>query len=70
MNFDLAGLNSEQFLLLGGHEVAYIRQRRTDDGQDAYVVHAADGGVLSVVPDYATALAAVEHFKLLPATVH
>lgn len=66
----LKALTDKDFLEVGMHQVAYIRQV-PGQGQDiSYVVHAADGTELSVTDTFDMAVAAVHFNEMQPVTVH
>jgi hypothetical protein len=65
----LKSLTRQDFLNFGMQQVAYIRPVRVQNRQ-AYAIHAADGTPLSVMDTIDTAVIAVRHNDLEPATVH
>lgn len=65
----LKGLSHNDFLTLGIENVAYVRE--VVDGHDqAYVVHAADGSILSVMETLPSALEVVQDSNLSPVRLH
>ncbi len=65
----LKDLSQQDFLNFGIQQVAYIRPVVLKD-RKAYAIHAADGTPLSVMDTFDTAMIAVRHNDLEPATVH
>ncbi len=62
-------LSSQAFLALGSMHVAYVKPVMVDGGK-AFAVHAADGSVLAVFADRATAFVAARQNDLEPLSVH
>lgn len=62
-------LSTQDFRNFGVQEVAYIRPVLVEN-RKAYAIHAADGTPLSVMDTHDTAVIAVRHNDLEPATVH
>lgn len=65
----LKDLTKQDFLNFGIQQVAYIRPIQVQN-RKAYAIHAADGTPLSVMDTFDTAMIAVRHNDLEPATVH
>jgi hypothetical protein len=63
------GLSAQDFRNFGVQQVAYIRPVVVQN-KKAYAIHAADGTPLSVMDTHDTAIIAVRHNDLEPATVH
>jgi hypothetical protein len=63
------GLSPQDFRNFGVQQVAYIRPVVVQN-KKAYAIHAADGTPLSVMDTHDTAIIAVRHNDLEPATVH
>lgn len=66
---NLTDLSQEDFLNLGLHQIAYIR-RASDDANDSFTVHAADGTALSVQDSFAGAVWMARERNLYPVTIH
>ncbi|GAB4227222.1 MAG: hypothetical protein Tsb0032_33720 [Kiloniellaceae bacterium] len=62
-------LSSQDFLLLGINDVAYVKKSRQDD-KDVFVIHSADGAEITALPDREVAFAAVRQNGLEPLSVH
>lgn len=64
----LRGISPAEFQLLGATVVAYAKPIRTEDGTQAYAIHAGDGTPLAMVDDLAIAidLLADRDMTLLP----
>ena len=60
---------SQDFANLGLEDLAYVRTI-TDEGNVAFVIHAADGTRLASSPDLALAFATVRQNDLDPLRVH
>jgi len=63
------GMSPADLARLGLYGLAYVKPI-VIDGQPGFAVHAADGGVLGVLPTAAQALAAIRRNDLKPASVH
>ena len=68
-------LSVQDFLNVGLDQVAYIRCSEpldidAENGEDVYVVYAADGSQISVMDSYDTAVAAIRINDLFPVTLH
>ena len=66
---DIHHITAEQLGQLGVSQIAYIKSV-TVDGAAAFAVHAADGTPMAIIPDRATAFAAVVQHEMFPASVH
>ncbi len=65
----LKNLSPQDFLSLGVHDIAYVREIDVD-GKASYAVHAADGTPLSVLKSLNEALHIIEHNDLETAILH
>jgi hypothetical protein len=65
----LRGITAQEFAHLGVNDVAYVK-RVVLDGTVAYAVHAADGTPMAVLPDHATAVAALVQHDIEAVSVH
>ncbi|MFK7838881.1 MAG: hypothetical protein AB8B83_00985 [Bdellovibrionales bacterium] len=64
----LEGISDQDFLRFGMHDIAYIK-RVVDNNNVNYVVHAADGTLISSMNDMSSALAAIITNDLEPITL-
>lgn len=62
-------LSSQDFLLLGINDVAYVKKSHRDD-KDVFVIHSADGTEITALDDHDVAFAAVRQNGLEPLSVH
>ncbi len=62
-------LSSQDFLLLGINDIAYVKKERQDD-REVYAIHSADGAEITTLPDHDVAFAAVRQNGLEPLSVH
>ena len=62
-------LYGSQYLVLGNHDIAYIK-RILVDGQYYYAIHAADGTELAVVNNREVAFATARQHDMEPLSVH
>jgi hypothetical protein len=63
-------MSSGDFAAYGLTDVAYVRAFKTEDGEMAYAIHAADGRAVAVMPDRDVAFAAIRQNELEPVSVH
>jgi hypothetical protein len=61
---------SEQFAALGLRDVAYVKEKRQENGRVAYAIHTADGNEVAIVAGRDLAFATVRHNDLEPLSVH
>ncbi len=66
---DPYNLTTEQLMLLGMANLAYVKQVFLD-GQQAFAIHAADGSPMAMAADRALAVAAIVQHEMVPALVH
>ena len=62
-------ITPQDLAALGVSDIAYVRPA-TVDGQRVFVVHAADGAELAVLPTRESAIAAVRQNDMEPLSVH
>ncbi len=65
----LREISTQDFAMLGVHDVAFIKPVRVD-GEVVYSIHAADGTEMAVVSDREVAFATVRQHDLEPLSVH
>lgn len=65
----LSRLSPADWARFGAEQIAYMRPE-IQDGQQAIVIHAADGTRLGEAPDIALAAAAIREHEMMPALVH
>jgi hypothetical protein len=63
-------MSTGDFAAYGLSDVAYVRPFKTDDGETAYAIHAADGRAVAVMADREVAFAAIRQNELEPVSVH
>ena len=63
-------MSSGDFAAFGLSDVAYVRQIKTEEGETAYAIHAADGRPVAVMEDRDVAFAAIRQNDLEPVSVH
>ncbi len=62
-------LSSQDFLLLGIDDIAYVKKGLVDE-REVYVIHSADGTEITSLPSRDIAFAAVRQNGLEPLSVH
>lgn len=62
-------LSSDELVLLGREDVAYVKTVATESGAN-YAVHAADGTELAICADRDVAFALLRQHDLEPVSVH
>lgn len=62
-------LSKQDFLAFGLNDVAYLRSVGSEEGA-VIGIFAADGTRMAVMPDFATAVAAVRQNEMEPLSVH
>ncbi|MDJ0944059.1 MAG: DUF1150 family protein [Kiloniellales bacterium] len=62
-------ITAQDLAALGVHHIAYVKPT-TVDGQLVFVVHAADGAELAVLPSRESAIAAIRQNDMEPLSVH
>lgn len=67
--FDLHNLTTDQLMLLGMADLAYVKSVLLD-GHEAFAIHAADGSPMAMAADRALAMAAIVQHEMVPALVH
>ena len=65
----LREISTQDFAMLGVHDVAFIKPVRVD-GEAVYSINAADGTEMAVVSDREVAFATVRQHDLEPLSVH
>ncbi|HEX7007301.1 MAG TPA: DUF1150 family protein [Alphaproteobacteria bacterium] len=63
-------MSSGDFAAFGLSHIAYVRPIKTDDGEVAFAIHAADGRPVAVMADREVAFAAIRQNDLEPVSVH
>ena len=63
-------MNSGDFAAYGLSDIAYVRAFKTEDGEMAYAIHAADGRAVAIMADREVAFAAIRQNELEPVSVH
>ena len=63
-------MSSGDFAAFGLSDVAYVRQIKTEEGEVAFAIHAADGRAVAVMADRDVAFAAIRQNDLEPVSVH
>jgi len=66
----IEAMSTGDFAAYGLSDVAYVRPFKTDDGEIAYAIHAADGRAVAVMADREVAFAAIRQNELEPVSVH
>ncbi len=66
----LRNMTPQDLLNLGIEDTAYVKPIVTEEGKDAYAIHAADGSLMAVVEDRDLAFAAVRQNDLEPVSAH
>ena len=64
-----ATLSSQDFLMLGIDDVAYVKSEQKD-GKQVFVIHSADGNAITALADREVAFAAVRQNDMEPLSVH
>jgi len=64
-----AELSTQDFLMLGIDDVAYVKAEKKD-GKQVFVIHSADGNAITALPDRNVAFAAVRQNDMEPLSVH
>ena len=62
-------LSSQDFLMLGINDIAYVKKEERD-GKQVFVIHSADGNAITALADHDVAFAAVRQNGLEPLSVH
>jgi len=62
-------LSSQDFLMLGINDVAYVKKTWQDE-QEVYEIHSADGGTITAMASHDIAFAAVRQNGMEPLSVH
>jgi hypothetical protein len=63
-------MSSGDFAAYGLADFAYVRPIKTEDGETAFAIHAADGRAVAVMADREVAFAAIRQNELEPVSVH
>lgn len=63
-------LSNADFAALGLEELAFVRQVKTENGEDGFGIFAANGQTLGVAPSRDLAFAAAKQHELEPLIVH
>lgn len=63
-------MSSGDFAAFGLSDVAYVKLVKTEDGELAFAIHAADGRPVAVMADRDVAFAAIRQNDLEPVSVH
>ena len=63
-------MSSGDFAAFGLSHIAYVRPIKTDDGEVAFAIHAADGRPVAVMADREVAFAAIRQNDLEPVSAH
>lgn len=66
----LKGLSHQDFLKVGLHQIAYIKEIDADDAPPTFSIHAADGSEIVRLETLDLAIAAIRHNDLHPVTLH
>lgn len=66
---DLTPMTREDLFLFGLEDTAYVRPIMVD-GRRLHVIHAADGTILTVVPDREVAMITIRQHEMTPASLH
>jgi hypothetical protein len=66
---NVQSLSPGAFAHLGLEQVAYVK-KVTDEAEQGFAIHAADGTRLAVAPDRATAVAAIRDHDMEPMALH
>lgn len=67
---DIRHLSEDQFLTLGLQMVAYIRKGVTDEAEEVFTIHGADGEIVEIAEDADEALFSVSERQMIALTVH
>ncbi|WP_193368915.1 DUF1150 family protein [Pelagibius marinus] len=62
-------LSSQDFLLLGINNIAYVKKGQRDD-REVYLIHSADGAEITALADHDVAFAAVRQNGMEPLSAH
>lgn len=62
-------LSSQDFLMLGINDVAYVKKELRDE-REVFVIHAADGNSITAMNNHDVAFAAVRQNGMEPLSVH
>ena len=62
-------LSSQDFLMLGINDVAYVKKELREEGE-VFVIHSADGNSITAMNSHDIAFAAVRQNGMEPLSVH